>query len=88
MGSMVGAVTPGGRAGRVRLASHGHPSDCQCCLGNDSVILHSQASSQCLALLPQAAASAVLGTDPATHSTAPAPEPDLQWDFPALVMKA
>lgn len=48
---------------------------------------HSQASSQCLALLPRAAASAGLGTDPAIHSTASAPEPDLQRDFPTLIMK-
>lgn len=39
------------------------------------------------ALLPRAAASAGLGTDPATHSTASAPKQDLQRDFPTLKMK-
>lgn len=91
MGSMVGAVTPEGRGGRIRLASHGYPSDCLCSLGNDSVILRPVPSAwhYCItALLPWAAASAGLGTDPATHSRASAPKPDLQWDFPTLIMKA
>lgn len=61
-GGMVGAVTPGGRGGRVRLASRGHPSDCLCCLGNDSVILSPVPSAwhYCPRLQPQQAWGQIL----------------------------
>lgn len=62
MDSMVGAVTPGGRGGGVRLASHGYPRGCLCCLGNDSDIVRPVPSvwHYCPGLQPQLAWGQIL----------------------------
>lgn len=85
MGGMAGAVT----LGKEVVESGWYPMDTlviACAVWE--MIQSFSTQFQCLALLPWAAASAGPGTDPATHSTASAPEPHLQQDFPALISKA